>query len=165
MEEASGGRERLSAWVALIHARDAVAQAVERRLQERTGVPLAWHEVMFRLSHAPDGSCRMHDLTRSTLLSKSGLTRLIDRMEREGLVRRTTFDEDRRGTLAVLTPKGRRSLDRAHPVFVDAIQEHFARHLTEADAQELRRILRKVLTANGHADDPACSRAEELRVS
>jgi DNA-binding MarR family transcriptional regulator len=163
--EATPDREQLFAWVALVHARDVVAHVVERRLQERAGVPLAWHEVLFRLAHEPEGACRMHHLTRSTLLSKSGLTRLIDRMERNGLVRRTTDDEDRRGTLAVLTPKGRRTLDRARPVFLEAIRDLFSQHLTEEDAGELRRVLRKVLAANGHADDPACSRAEDLRVS
>jgi DNA-binding MarR family transcriptional regulator len=151
--------------VALVHAQEAVAHVVERRLQERAGIPLAWHEVLFRLSHAPEEACRMHDLTRSTLLSKSGLTRLIDRMERDGLVRRTSDDEDGRGTLAVLTPKGRRTLYRCHPVFLDAIRDHFSRYLTDADSRELRRVLRKVLAANGHGDDPACSRAEDLRVS
>jgi DNA-binding MarR family transcriptional regulator len=160
-----GDREGLFAWVALVHARDVVAQEVERQLQERAGVPLAWHEVLLRLAHEPGGACRMHLLTRSTLLSKSGLTRLIDRMERHGLVRRTTDDHDRRGTLAVLTPKGRRTLDRARPVFLEAIRERFSRHVTEADAEELLRVLRKVLAANGHGDDPACSRTGELRVS
>lgn len=164
MEKTPGDREWLPAWVAVVHARDAVANVVERRLQERVGVPLAWYEVLFRLSREPEGACRMHDLTRPTLLSKSGLTRLIDRMERDGLVRRTSDDEDRRGTLAVLTPKGRRILDRSRPVFLDAIRNHFSRHLTEADARELRRVLGKVLAANGHADDPACFRAED-RVS
>jgi DNA-binding MarR family transcriptional regulator len=165
MDGPTSDQEGLLAWASVVHAREAVAHVVERRLQERAGVPLAGYEVLVRLSHEPEGACRMHDLTRPTLLSKSGLTRLIDRMERDGLVRRTSDDADRRGTLAVLTPKGRRTLDRSRPVFLDAIREHFSRHLTQADAGGLRRVLRKVLAANGHADDPACSRAEDLRVS
>jgi DNA-binding MarR family transcriptional regulator len=153
-----GRGEGLRAWVALIHAHDAVTQSVEAILRQRAGVSLLWHEVLFRLARDPGGACRMHDLTRPTLLSKSGLTRLIDRMEAAGLVRRATDDEDRRGTLAVLTPKGRRTLERSLPVFLDAVRDRFWRHLTDRDADELRRVLRKVLDANGHGDDAACVR-------
>lgn len=148
--------DRLHAWVALLQAHRAVVDAVEHRLQQERGLSLAWYEVLVQLAASPDGSLRMHDLARGVLLSRSGLTRLVDRMETAGLIRRTTCPTDRRGTQAVLTAKGRRTLHRAAPSFYSALGDRFGRHLDGDDVRSLRTALRKLLEGNGEREASDC---------
>src|SRR5438105_5022694 len=94
----------LASWLALLQAHSVVVEAVEREMQRDVGLPLAWFDVLIQLANAPDGRLRMQDLARSVLLSKSGLTRLVDRLVDAGLVGRAACEGDRRVTYAVLTP-------------------------------------------------------------
>ena len=87
--------ERMAAWMALMQAHAAVVAGLEDKLVKDRGLPLSWHEVLVHLAAAPDGKLRMQDLARSVLLSKSGVTRLVDRMEESGLVERTACASDR----------------------------------------------------------------------
>ena len=100
----------LTAWIALVEAHAAAVESVEADLVREAGLPLSWHEVLVRLSRTEEQSMRMQELAKAVLLSKSGLTRLADRMEAAGLIERTACDSDRRGTWAVITPKGRETL-------------------------------------------------------
>jgi DNA-binding MarR family transcriptional regulator len=151
--------EELSAWLNLIQSYEAVAAGLEGTLERANGLSLPEHEVLVRLSEAPEGRLRMLDLTNLVLLSKSGVTRLIDRMEREGLVGRQACQTDRRVVYAAITPKGRTVLQEATPAFLAGIEQHFARHLSEADVRTLRRVLRKLLVGNGRWDDSRCGTA------
>jgi DNA-binding MarR family transcriptional regulator len=153
------GAEELSAWLNLIQTHEAVAAGLEDTLERANGLSLAEHEVLVRLAEAADGRLRMLDLTGLVLLSKSGMTRLIDRMERDGLVERQACDTDRRVVYAAITPEGRRILRDTTPVFLAGIEEHFSRHLSEADVRALRRILRKLLVGNGQWEESRCGTA------
>lgn len=155
--ERNADSEKLSAWITLLQTHDAVVNALERKLERERGVPLAWHEVLSRLAAAPDGRLRMVDLVGLVMLSKSGVTRLIDRMEEAGLVTRDACPTDRRVTYAVITAKGRKTLQRTTPVFIEGVQEYFASHLSDADARGLRAALRKVLEGNGRWEEHRCS--------
>jgi DNA-binding MarR family transcriptional regulator len=139
--------DRLAAWVSLAQAHAALVEGIERRLEEARDLPMAWYEVLVRLATAPAGELRMHDLARSVFLSKSGLTRLVDRMEGAGLVGRRSCAADRRGTYAVMTPEGRQALDAAAPVFLAALREQFGRHLEDDDVRCLRETLDKLIPA------------------
>lgn len=152
MYRTSPDPERLFAWVALMHAQAAVAEAMDADLQREAGLPLSWVEVMHRLSRAPADGVRMQDLARTVLLSKSGLTRLADRMEQAGLLRRAACADDRRGTYAALTEKGRRALQRAVPAFHRSVHRHFGRYLADPDIRALDRVLWKLLVGHGHAE-------------
>jgi DNA-binding MarR family transcriptional regulator len=149
-----GIEERLAAWVTFLQAHAVLTDALERSLEHQVGLPLSSYEVLLRLSMA-EGRLRMLDLSRSLLLSKSGITRLVDRMEEGGLVRRTPSPQDRRVTWVVLTDGGRRRFRQAMPVHLRGIEEHFSRPLGDEDVRALRSSLRKVLAANGHPDE-AC---------
>jgi len=119
---------------------------------KHAGLPLPWYDVLIQLHDAPDGRLRMQDLADRVVLSRSGLTRLIDRMEHEGLVGREPVEDDRRGYFAVLTPEGSATYDRHAPGHHRSIYEHFTRHLDEADLIALDRAARKVREANRAAD-------------
>jgi DNA-binding MarR family transcriptional regulator len=89
----------------------------------------------------------MSDLARSVVLSRSGLTRLVDRLETEGLLRRESVAGDRRGTLAVITEAGREAMRQAWPVYAAGIAAYFARHLSDEELAALTAGLGRVLAA------------------
>ena len=138
---------RLAAWRALMEAHAAVTDLLERELEQERGLPLSKFEVLLKLAEAPDGRMRMLELAQSVLLSKSGLSRLVDRMEEAELVRRERCPSDRRGAYAALTEEGRALLRRAAPVHLRGIEEHFARHLADHEVQVLAEVLGKVNAA------------------
>src|SRR5436309_916604 len=104
-------RDRMSAWINLVQADSVVSAGIEERLQRACGLSLAEHELLVRLGHAPEGRLRMLDLAHLLLVSKSGATRLVDRLTKEGLVERALCSTDRRVVYAGLTDKGRALLD------------------------------------------------------
>ena len=138
---------RMAAWRALLEAHAAVTDLLERELEQERGLPLSKFEVLLKLAEAPDGRMRMLELAQSVLLSKSGLSRLVDRMEEAELVRRERCPSDRRGAYAVLTDEGRRVLRRAAPVHLRGIQEHFASHVADDEVRVLTDVLGRVTAA------------------
>ena len=122
--------------------------AIERSLDE-TELPANWIEVLLRLARAPGGGMRMQELAAQLIFSRSGATRLVDRMERAGLIRRESCDTDRRGTFAVITAAGQEAAARAYPDLLSAARHHFADFVTDADIEHLQRICGKLLAAYG----------------
>jgi DNA-binding MarR family transcriptional regulator len=156
-ENKLGEPERLGAWLNLIQANRVVSDALELALEAAAGLSLAEHELLIRIAHSPDGRLRMADLASLLLVSKSGVTRLVDRVEQAGLVRRELSPEDRRVTFARITGAGRQALARANPAFAVGLERSFSTHLDDADVQCLRAALRKVLAGNGEWEEDRCS--------
>ena len=148
--------DRIAVWRSFLRAHASLTGRLEQELQSERDLPLAWYDVLLNL-HEAGGSQRMQELARSVLLSKSGLTRLVDRMEAAGLLRREQSPSDRRGTLAVLTPEGKAALRRAAPVHLRGIEEHFARHLSDEEVVVLQRALDRVVAASRER----CERASD----
>jgi len=140
--------DRLEAWAAFLRAHALVTAKLSRELQAERGLPLTWYDVLLQLRLA-GGKARMQELARRVLLSKSGLTRLADRMEASGLVERRSCPSDRRGTLVALTPAGRLALRAAVPVHVRGIHEHFIGRLDEQELRALHGALTRVLDGGG----------------
>ncbi len=132
------------AWRAFLEAHARVTEVLARELREEEDLPLTWYDVMVHLSEAPEHRLRMQDLAEAVLLSKSGLTRLVDRMQKAGLLSREACPSDRRGTFALLTDRGLATLRAAAPTHVRGVQEHFAAHLTDEEAATLTAVLRRV---------------------
>jgi DNA-binding MarR family transcriptional regulator len=145
--------DRLAAWREFLRTHAVVAATLSRELEDARGLPLAQYDVLVQLAEAPDGHLRMQALAARVLFSRSGLTRLVDRMAAGGLVRRERCADDRRGTFAVLTPAGRRCLRDAAGVHLRGIDEHFARHLTDADVRALQTAFGAVLAAEDRAPE------------
>jgi DNA-binding MarR family transcriptional regulator len=140
-------REHLALWERLVRAHAAIVSSLEAEMEAKQGLSLRWYEVLLHLARAPEGRLRMQDLAAVSLQSKSGLTRLVDRMEAAGLVNRESCHADRRGVFAVITPAGRRRFKRAAPLHVKGIERHFGRHLAEGDAAALIAVLDRLLEA------------------
>ena len=140
-------RTGLQAWRSFLEAHAAVTRCLEEELQSEQGLPLAWYDVLVQLSEAPRSRLRMQELARRVLLSKSGLTRLCDRMEQAGYVRRQPCSADGRGIEAVLTPAGRAALRRAAPGHMRGIYTHFTSLLREGDAEAVATVMERVRDA------------------
>ena len=139
--------ESMAAWRAFLQAYSTVMRTLEREMQESDGLPLSWYDILAHLDDTAEGRIRMQVLADSILLSRSGLTRMVDRMVEAGLVTRETCPEDRRGTYAVITPDGRAAFRRAMPGHIQGIQEHFLRHMSEEEIRALHGALSKPLKA------------------
>jgi DNA-binding MarR family transcriptional regulator len=143
---------KMAAWRAFLEAHARVTDVLARELRDEESLPLAWYDVLVQLQEAPDHRLRMQELADAVLLSKSGLTRLVDRMEREGLVRRSACPDDRRGILAELTDAGLETLRRTSTTHLRGVQQHFAAHLDDEEAELLARTLGRL--ASPTDDDP-----------
>jgi DNA-binding MarR family transcriptional regulator len=136
--------DRLTAWRLFLESYRRVLDTLDDELRSERGLSLAWYDVLVQLFKAPDHRLRMNQLASRILLSKSGLTRLVDRMEAAGLVERASSPNDRRGSYAVLTPRGEQVFREAAPVHLDGIHNHFACHLTATEAKTLAKAFEKI---------------------
>ncbi len=127
--------EELAAWRGMLRAHAELTKELDAELAREHNLPLSSYEVLLFLADAPDGRMRMAELADSVLLSRSGLTRLVDRLEREGLLKRERCESDARGYFAEITPKGRRLFDAARRTHLDGVR---ARFLSRFSRDELR---------------------------
>ena len=144
--------EQLDAWRAFLGAQAEVLHTLSKELEEEQGLPLTFYDVLAQLSRA-GGRLRMSKLADAVVLSRSGVTRLVDRMVRAGLVRREACPTDRRSSYAVLTPAGKKALKQASPVHARGIEEHFARHVSDDEAKTLAAVFGRMVAS---PDDDTC---------
>ena len=135
------------AWAVFLTAHAVLVGAVETQLAKTGLPPLAWYDLLWALERARDGRRRMHELADLVVLSRSNLTRLVDRLEQARLVRRVRSQDDRRGAYAEITAEGRKLRRKMWPVYAVAIDDLFGAHLTRAEAESVGRALREVLAA------------------
>jgi DNA-binding MarR family transcriptional regulator len=128
--------QQIIVWRMLQRAQVQITRRLEAELLGAHDLAPAAYDVLLQLSEAPGGRLRMNDLAERVLLSRSGLTRLIDRLQREGLVSREACASDARGLYAVLTVAGEQRLTEATPTYLRAIRRRF---LDLLDEEELRR--------------------------
>jgi DNA-binding MarR family transcriptional regulator len=117
--------------------------ALERAFAQAELPPLAWHEALAALDASPERRMRIHELADAVALSRSGLSRLIDRMEKEDVLRRERCPNDRRGAYAVMTDTGSQVLERMRPVYRETVEVHFLPNLGE-EAEPVREALDRV---------------------
>lgn len=138
---------QMQAWRTFLFTQARVLNELDKELNDATGLSLAWYDVLVQLHEAGD-SVRMGDLARSLLISPSTGTRLIDRMERHGLVEREPCATDRRVTFVKLAPAGLERLREAAPIHMAGVERHFSSFLNSADADRLSAILGPILQAH-----------------
>ena len=124
----SPSAQELVAWRAFFETACAVIDILDAEMQEERGITLGWYDTLVHLEGAEDG-LRMNELASRILMTKSGLTRVVDRMAEAGLVRRERPADNRRVVLVHLTPDGLETLRAARVVHRRGIQEHFVQHL------------------------------------
>jgi DNA-binding MarR family transcriptional regulator len=139
----SPSAERLRAWRLYFESALALIDVLDAELERDAGIALRWYDVLVKLEEMPDGLC-MNELAERILYSKSGFTRVVDRMEEAGLVRRVRPQDDRRSILVFMTEEGRSTMEHARRHHRHAIEEHFSSHLTDSDIKALIRAFEKV---------------------
>jgi DNA-binding MarR family transcriptional regulator len=133
------------AWRQFLLMQGEVRNRVGSRLQRETGLSEADYEVLVNLSEAPDGRLRPTEIGGATRWEKSRISHHVTRMESRGLVRRMPCPTDNRGALVVMTPAGRRAIERAAPRHVEHVREAFIDALTPAQLDALAEISEAVL--------------------
>ena len=133
--------QRLVAWSTFLRAHARVMRELERELQAEERLALTDYDVLIQLAQAGEHRLRMSELADRLVLSRSGVTRLIDRLVNEGLVERAMCDTDRRGQWAALTDAGVERLRRASPTHLRGVAEHFLDRLGPDDLAQLERML------------------------
>lgn len=131
----------LGAWLSFLQAHHRVIRDLDEEMVREHRLPLGSYEVLLFLSREPGRCMKMSDLARAVLLSPSGLTRLVDRLERDGLVARARAAGDARSVHASLTELGLRRFRTAARTHVRGIKEHFTGRLTEAQLRELKVVM------------------------
>jgi DNA-binding MarR family transcriptional regulator len=142
----------MQTWVRFLQAHAAVTRRLEAELQGECDISLAEYEALLQLELAGDGQLRMSELASGLLLSRSGVTRLVDRLEAGGDVERRTCPSDARGSFAVITDVGRARLRAAEPVHLRGVREHFLARIPEDEIEPLGRTMGRLAPADAERD-------------
>jgi len=135
----------VEAWASLVRAERALLDKVEEALKVERLPPLDWYHVLQELECAPKGMLRQTGVQARTQLAQYNVCRLVDRLQREGLVERHQCRIDGRNNVLVITAKGKALRRAMWPVYAAAIGEHFGAHLSQAEAEQLAQLLAKVV--------------------
>lgn len=155
--------QELGAWRSFLRAHAQITRKLEADLIAGHDLPLPSYDVLLQLAESPGRRLRMTELADRVLLSRSGLTRLIDRLEREGLVERAACPNDARGTHAVLTDAGLARLRAAAPTHLRGVFEHVTSRLTSEELDQLKHLMLKLMTEHEPLPEGGCGAAEGVR--
>jgi DNA-binding MarR family transcriptional regulator len=135
----------LGAWRGFLVTHRQLVAVLDAELEREHGLPLGSYEVLLQLHEAPEYSLRMGELAERMLISRSGLTRLVDRLAARGLLERHSCPSDRRGTYARLTDEGLARFEEARPTHLRGVREHFIDHIPARDLDRLATVWKRVL--------------------
>ena len=141
-------KEKTDTWRLFLETFAQVMRYLECRIKADQAIPATWFDVLLHLHEAPESRLRIGELAKSLVLTPSNATRLFDRLEKAGHLRREAIPEDRRGANIVMTEEGKAAFMRALPGNRSRVDEVFLRHLDDRDFRDLHRALSKVYKAN-----------------
>jgi DNA-binding MarR family transcriptional regulator len=148
-EQATLSVGELRAWRGLLRAHACLAKRLDAELERAHRLPMSSYEVLNHLEEASGGRMRMCDLAEQAQLSRSGLTRLVDRLEREGLLSRCSCEHDARGSYACLTDSGHERLEGARITHLAVVREHFFSRFSERELSALADMWDRIAPCNG----------------
>jgi DNA-binding MarR family transcriptional regulator len=133
-------------WKKFLTANALLFELSERDLAAAKLPPLAWYDVLWALEQAPEQRMRLHELADAMIIQRSNLTRLIDRLEAQGLVCRRNCPSDRRGSYAALTDTGKAKRQEMWQVYSQSIAKYFAQHISDQELEVFDRVLSQVIS-------------------
>ena len=136
----------VTAWAAVLRTHAAVVPKLAR-VVAGAGLQLSWYDALLVLNASPDRRMRMSDLGAAAVLSREQISRVVTELERAGLVERIANPDDKRSSFATITPAGRERLRAVAPLYVAAIEAHFASHLSAREVAVVTAALTKVVAA------------------
>jgi DNA-binding MarR family transcriptional regulator len=157
--ESGPDAQRLALWKTYLRGQVAILRALERELQASHQLSLAEYDVLLSLNNAAGHRLRLGELAEAVLFSSGGLSRLLDRLERAGLVARERTPDDRRGVYATVTDAGHARLRAASVTHLRGIQRHFAAALPADEIEPVRRFLDRLLAQTPATPAEACELA------
>lgn len=131
----------------LLHLAFQLKLVVESQIQEETGMLMADNEALLNLAHT-DTPLRMSEIAERLILSKGGTTKVIDRLEAQGLVERHPDPSDLRALVVEITPEGIQMLERIQPIVDEVIAEHFGRYVSDTEAEIIIDLSNRITEAN-----------------
>jgi DNA-binding MarR family transcriptional regulator len=144
MTAQANGTPHGDAWGALARTHAAISGRLQEALASADFPPLPWYEVLATVAAAPEERMKMGDLAEALVITRGGLTKLVDRLIKAGLMERTFCETDRRVSYATLLPAGRDLLEEMRPVVIAELKVAFAADLSDRQAEELRGMLERV---------------------
>ena len=145
---------RQSVWSDLLRTHAALLRRIDARLAEAKLLPVDWYDVLITLARSPGQKLRLSELADRIYLSRSGLTRLVDRLEKAKLLTREPCPDDRRGYFAVLLPAAHAAMQKTWPTYERLINEHFGRHLSEEEAATLHAVFTRIAPPPAEVSEP-----------
>ena len=136
--------EELAAWRGMLRTHAELTRELDAELAREHDMPLSSYEVLLYLNDSNGGRMRMSELADSVLLSRSGLTRLVDRLERQGLLKRERCESDARGLFAEITPAGRRAFAAARKTHLDGVRRVFLNRFSRDELRTLGGLWQKL---------------------
>jgi len=143
-QESCGGSPHREAWLALTRTHAAITGRMQEALTAAGLPPLAWFEVLATISDAPEQRLKMGELAEALVITRGGLTKLVDRLIKAGLLERTFCETDRRVSYATILPAGAELLEEMRPVVATELHTAFVANLSESQADELRETLERL---------------------
>src|SRR4051794_7290460 len=131
-------------WGTLTRTHAAITERLQAALAQADFPPLPWYEVLATIAEAPEQRMKMGELAEALVITRGGLTKLVDRLVRAGLLERTFCETDRRVSYATLQPGGAQMLEEMRPVVIAELKVAFAAKLSVSEANELRETLERV---------------------
>lgn len=141
--------QHLQTWRLFLTTNAKLLAKIDDNLREAERIPLHWYDVLIELYEAPEQRLRMSELAERVLLTRSGLTRLVDRLEKVGYLQRELDPQDRRGFYAIITPSGVQAMREAWVIYAEGISNLFARYLNDEEAERLADIFTRMLADDG----------------
>ena len=138
--------EELEAWRGLLRVHARLTRAMSAELEDKYRITLSEYEVMLEVVDSELGSVRLNELAVRAQLTVSGLSRLVDRLERRGLVERCSTESDGRGRVLAMTEAGKALFDEVRRVHVTSVRELFLSHLGEPERKQLTAYWSRILT-------------------
>ena len=151
--------EQRAAWSGFLHAHAAIVKELDAELQARHGLPISSYDVLVQLSLSHDGQMQMYKLADAVHLSRSALTRAVDRLERQGLLERRRGTRDPRQVFAAITERGLERLAETTPTHLAGVRERFLDPLSQAQLEQLAEIWKLLLLERGAATTGAAMQA------
>ncbi|MBJ7331321.1 MAG: winged helix-turn-helix transcriptional regulator [Solirubrobacteraceae bacterium] len=146
----------LGAWRGMLRVHAALVKALDANLEAAHGLPLTHYDVLVQVANNEGARMRMCDLADGILLSRSGLTRLVDRMAKDGLLERCACEDDARGSFACLTEAGRARLEEARPTHLAAVRTLFLGAFDDSELAQFASLWERVLPQVGAAAGESC---------
>lgn len=135
---------QISAWRDLLAYNTEVMFRIERDLKAKGAIPLAAYDVLIELETAPEKKMRMYDLAEACILTKSGITKIVNTLEKQNLLKRERCHDDKRGFFAVISDKGSFAVRKAWLIYKKCIENYFTSALSDHEIAQLMKILPKL---------------------